>query len=136
MLLQINNLLLQIEEYAPVPKITICFLNSALNLNLIFDFRIEKSPNEKPNNVINSKPLSKSSDWTEVDLEVPEHEEPIHLTNPKLNLIFNTEKGTPTPPPRKHKKNLREKIEAVAKSGKQIYFSFGKILSLPNTCIT
>ncbi|CAH1105342.1 unnamed protein product [Psylliodes chrysocephalus] len=85
--------------------------------------RIEKSPNEKPNNVINSKPLSKSSDWTEVDLEVPEHEEPIHLTNPKLNLIFNTEKGTPTPPPRKHKKNLREKIEAVAKSGLQAFQS-------------
>ncbi|CAG9855684.1 unnamed protein product [Phyllotreta striolata] len=86
--------------------------------------RIEKSPNEKNNAVITNKPLSKSTDWTEVDLQVPEKDEPIHLTNPKLNLIFNDDKGTPTPPPRKNKKkNLREKIEAVAKSGLQAFQS-------------
>ncbi|XP_050515240.1 uncharacterized protein LOC126890389 isoform X1 [Diabrotica virgifera virgifera] len=86
--------------------------------------RLEKIPNEKQNNVITTKPLSKSSDWTEVDLEVPDNEDhPIHLHNPKLNLIFNNDKGTPTPPPRKHKKNLREKIEAVAKTGLQAFQS-------------
>ncbi|KAG5895141.1 hypothetical protein JTB14_008575 [Gonioctena quinquepunctata] len=71
------------------------------------------------NNVIKTKPLSRSSDWTDMDLEVPEKEEHIHLRNPKLSIIFNDENGTPTPPPRKHKKNFREKIEAVAKSGLQ-----------------
>ncbi|GJQ68231.1 hypothetical protein Trydic_g16851 [Trypoxylus dichotomus] len=65
------------------------------------------------------RPLSnsKSSDWTDVALEVPDEEE-IQLKDPKLSFIFN-EDGTPTPPPRKNKKGIREKIEAVAKSGLQ-----------------
>ncbi|XP_049819830.1 uncharacterized protein LOC109605600 isoform X1 [Aethina tumida] len=65
---------------------------------------------------------SKSTDWTNVDLEVPD-KETVHLQNPKLALIFNTDEGTPTPPPRKHKKGFREKIEAVAKSSLQAFQS-------------
>ncbi|CAH1155769.1 unnamed protein product [Phaedon cochleariae] len=76
---------------------------------------------DKQNNIIKTRPLSKSSDWTEVDLEVPEKEEQIHLRNPRLSIIFNNENGTPTPPPRKQKRNFREKIEAVAKSGLQAF---------------
>lgn len=67
------------------------------------------------------RPLSnaKSSDWTEVALEVPsEKEEVVHKQNPQLTQIFN-HNGTPTPPPRKHKKGIREKIESVARSGLQ-----------------
>lgn len=67
------------------------------------------------------RPLSnsKSSDWTEVSLEVPEKEEVVHRKNPNLSAIFNNNDGTPTPPPRKHKKGIREKIESVARSGLQ-----------------
>lgn len=83
----------------------------------------QTNPNEKSNNITRSQPLSKSSDWTEVDLEVPEKEEQIHLRNPQLSLIFSKENGTPTPPPRKPKKNFREKIEAVAKNGLQAFQS-------------
>ncbi|XP_056637595.1 uncharacterized protein LOC130445767 isoform X1 [Diorhabda sublineata] len=93
--------------------------------------RIEKNPNQKPNNVITSKLISKSSDWTEVDLQVPDKEDHVHLPNPKLNLIFNNEKGTPTPPPRKHKKNLREKLEAVAKTGLQAFQSKKQVENVP-----
>ncbi|KAL3276003.1 hypothetical protein HHI36_020734 [Cryptolaemus montrouzieri] len=76
------------------------------------------------NNLQNTKPLSKSSDWIEASLEVPEKDSPVHLRNPKLAFIFNNEdSGTPTPPPRKHKKGIREKIEAVAKSGLQAFQS-------------
>lgn len=66
------------------------------------------------------RPLSsaKSSDWTEVSLEVPEKEEVIHKENPQLTQIFSSN-GTPTPPPRKNKKGIREKIESVARSGLQ-----------------
>nr|XP_023015603.1 serine/threonine-protein kinase CST20-like isoform X2 [Leptinotarsa decemlineata] len=78
-------------------------------------------PTSKQETVIKTKPLSRSSDWTDADLEVPDKEEHIHLRNPKLSIIFNNENGTPTPPPRKHKKNFREKIEAVAKSGLQAF---------------
>ncbi|XP_066143939.1 uncharacterized protein [Euwallacea fornicatus] len=73
-----------------------------------------------------SPPLSKSADWTEVDLEVPslEDEVHVHLPNPKLNLIFDNEKGIPTPPPRhkqqQQKKNkLRERVEKMATKGLQ-----------------
>lgn len=93
--------------------------------------RIEKNPTQKPNNVITTKLLSKSSDWTEVDLQVPDKEDHVHLPNPKLNLIFNNEKGTPTPPPRKHKKNLREKLEAVAKTGLQAFQSKKQVENVP-----
>ncbi|XP_018566725.1 uncharacterized protein LOC108907490 isoform X2 [Anoplophora glabripennis] len=78
-------------------------------------------PNEKSNNITRTQPLSKSSDWTEVDLEVPEKDEHIHLRNPQLSIIFSKENGTPTPPPRKPKKNFREKIEAVAKNSFQAF---------------
>lgn len=80
-------------------------------------------PSEKSNNITRTQPLSKSSDWTEVDLEVPEKDEHIHLRNPQLSIIFSKENGTPTPPPRKPKKNFREKIEAVAKNGLQAFQS-------------
>ncbi|KAJ8968646.1 hypothetical protein NQ317_015724 [Molorchus minor] len=83
--------------------------------------RCEKDPtNDKPD-IIKAQPLSKSSDWTEVDLEVPEKEEHVHLRNPKLSIIFNKDDETPTPPPRKLKKNFREKLEAVAKNGLQAF---------------
>lgn len=61
---------------------------------------------------------SKSSDWTEHELEVPEKDEVIHLKNPQLSFIFSDD-TTPTPPPRKHKKSIREKIESVAKNSIQ-----------------
>lgn len=78
------------------------------------------SPAEiKQSNIVQSQPLSKSSDWTEVDLEVPEKDH-IHLPNPKLSIIFSSSENiTPTPPPRKHKRNFREKLEAVAKQAFQ-----------------
>ncbi|KAF5269504.1 hypothetical protein FQA39_LY08693 [Lamprigera yunnana] len=61
---------------------------------------------------------AKSSDWTQNDLEACEKDEVIHLKNPQLTFMFN-DNTTPTPPPRKHKKSLREKIEAVAKNSIQ-----------------
>ncbi|XP_031346770.1 uncharacterized protein LOC116173432 isoform X3 [Photinus pyralis] len=61
---------------------------------------------------------SKSSDWTDHELEVSEKDEVIHLKNPQLSFIFNDD-TTPTPPPRKHKKSIREKIESVAKNSIQ-----------------
>lgn len=61
---------------------------------------------------------AKSSDWTQNELEVQEKDEVIHLKNPQLSFIFNDD-TTPTPPPRKHKKSLREKIETVAKNSIQ-----------------
>ncbi|VEN48386.1 unnamed protein product, partial [Callosobruchus maculatus] len=75
-------------------------------------------------NIIQSKPISRSSDWTNVDLTVPDKDEHVHLRNPKLTAIFSRDSiTTPVPPPRKHKKNFREKIEAVAKSGLQAFQS-------------
>ncbi|XP_050295764.1 uncharacterized protein LOC126735721 isoform X2 [Anthonomus grandis grandis] len=78
----------------------------------------DPKPSESGSIFYTTKPLSKSSDWTDVELEVPTKEdEHIHLRNPKLNLIFDNEKGTPTPPPRKQhqeKGNFREKIERFA----------------------
>lgn len=80
---------------------------------------------EKNGNFINNnrqlRPLSnaKSSDWTEVALEVPVGNEEIpHKQNPQLTQMFNNN-GTPTPPPRKHKKGIREKIESVARNSLQ-----------------
>lgn len=77
---------------------------------------------EKNGNATNQlRPLSnaKSSDWTEVALEVPsDKEEIVHKHNPQLTQIFN-HNGTPTPPPRKHKKGIREKIESVARNSLQ-----------------
>ncbi|KAJ3662832.1 hypothetical protein Zmor_007157 [Zophobas morio] len=80
-------------------------------------------PNCRKDNITKTKPLSKSSDWTDVALEVPEKDDAIHLPNPKLALIFDNDSNTPTPPPRKHKKGFREKIEAVAKTGLQAFQS-------------
>lgn len=90
---------------------------------LCFRSEVHVTPSEtKQNNIVHSQPLSKSSDWTEVDLEVPgkyDHDH-IHLPNPKLSIIFSSNENiTPTPPPRKHKKNFREKLEAVAKQAFQ-----------------
>lgn len=52
---------------------------------------------------------------------MPDKNEHIHLPNPKLSIIFSSsENVTPTPPPRKHKKNFREKLEAVAKQAFQV----------------
>ncbi|XP_008190915.1 uncharacterized protein LOC103312328 isoform X2 [Tribolium castaneum] len=80
-------------------------------------------PSIKKENKTQAQLLSKSSDWTDVALEVPEKDEAIHLRNPKLSFIFDNNSSTPTPPPRKHKKGLREKIEAVAKNGLQAFQS-------------
>lgn len=78
------------------------------------------TPAENKQNIVNSQLVSKSSDWTEVDLEVPDKDDHVHLPNPKLSIIFSSsENVTPTPPPRKHKKNFREKLEAVAKQAFQ-----------------
>ncbi|CAH0547294.1 unnamed protein product [Brassicogethes aeneus] len=84
--------------------------------------RLDEKQKGQKDRIVNSKPLSKSTDWTNIDLEVPDKEQ-IHLRNPKLALIFNNDEGTPTPPPRKNKKGFREKIEAVAKSGLQAFQS-------------
>lgn len=54
-----------------------------------------------------------------MSLEVPAKEEVVHRKNPNMSAIFNNEDGTPTPPPRKHKRGIREKIESVARSGLQ-----------------
>lgn len=54
-----------------------------------------------------------------MSLEVPDENE-IQLKDAKLAFVFN-ENETPTPPPRKNKKGIREKIEAVAKSGLQAF---------------
>ncbi|KAJ8925095.1 hypothetical protein NQ315_001267 [Exocentrus adspersus] len=78
---------------------------------------------EDKSNIVHAQPLSKSSDWTEVDLEVPDKDEHVHLRNPQLALIFSKENGTPTPPPRKAKRNFRETIEAVAKNSLQAFQS-------------
>lgn len=59
---------------------------------------------------MNRQNKSKSTDWTEVSLEVPDD-------NVKKYNAINEE--IPKPPPRKHKKGLREKIESVAKTGLQ-----------------
>lgn len=86
--------------------------------------RLENDANRKGESIFYTKPLSKSSDWTEVDLEVPlTDDDPVHLRNPKLSLIFDKEDGTPTPPPRKNHKgpNLREKIEKIARNGLQAF---------------
>lgn len=64
-----------------------------------------------------NRPISKSSDWTEVALEVPDNDDEIKLKDSKLQILFNDQ--APKPPPRKHRKGLREKIESVAKSGLQ-----------------
>ncbi|XP_068899049.1 uncharacterized protein [Tenebrio molitor] len=80
-------------------------------------------PNCRKENVAHTQLLSKSSDWTDASLEVPDRDEAIHLRNPKLSLIFDNDASTPTPPPRKHKKGLREKIEAVAKNSLQAFQS-------------
>ncbi|CAG9770617.1 unnamed protein product [Ceutorhynchus assimilis] len=86
-----------------------------------------RSKSEAPKNgdsIFYTKPISKSSDWTNIDLEVPSNEDDhIHLRNPKLNLIFDDEKGTPTPPPRKQHKSFREKIEKIANKGLQAFQS-------------
>ncbi|XP_018335474.1 uncharacterized protein LOC108744276 isoform X2 [Agrilus planipennis] len=80
---------------------------------------VEVKTRKSKNGIVqHSRPLSnaKSSDWTEASLEVPD--EVVHLKNPQLSLIFNDD-STPTPPPRKHKKTLREKLETAAKNGLQ-----------------
>ncbi|XP_022910295.1 uncharacterized protein [Onthophagus taurus] len=64
-----------------------------------------------------SKTISKSSDWTEVSLEVPDDE--VEMKNSKLVFSSDSTDGTPLPPPRKHKKGFKERIESVAKSGLQ-----------------
>ncbi|XP_076271808.1 uncharacterized protein LOC143203514 isoform X2 [Rhynchophorus ferrugineus] len=83
---------------------------------------LETDGERKGESIFYTRPLSKSSDWTDVDLEVPQKEdEPVHLRNPKLTLIFDKEDGTPTPPPRKNHKgtNIREKIGKIAREGLQ-----------------
>lgn len=77
-------------------------------------FRYEVNPSEEVKNGknIRSQKLSKSSDWTEVPLEVPDD-------NLVLNKQLTVNQDAPKPPPRKHKKGLREKIESVAKNGLQ-----------------
>ncbi|KAL1517476.1 hypothetical protein ABEB36_001239 [Hypothenemus hampei] len=83
-----------------------------------------KSSNKNGESIFYTKPLSKSSDWTEVDLQVPQNDDPIHLPNPKLNLIFDNNKGTPTPPPRKQTKGtLKEKVNKIASKGLQAFHS-------------
>lgn len=59
-----------------------------------------------------------------MDLEGADDGENVHLRNPKLSLIFNNNDNIPPqPPPRKHKKNFREKIESVAKNSLQAFQS-------------
>ncbi|XP_044764581.1 uncharacterized protein LOC123321131 isoform X2 [Coccinella septempunctata] len=66
----------------------------------------------------NAESITKSSDWIEATLEVPEKDFSMSFENAKLQPIFNeSEAGTPVPPPRKQKKGIKEKIEAAAKSG-------------------
>lgn len=66
----------------------------------------------------NTDDKSKSSDWVDCSLEVPDKDFSISFDNSKLEPVFNTsESGTPIPPPRKQKKGIKEKIEAAAKSG-------------------
>ncbi|KAI4470312.1 hypothetical protein MML48_1g07181 [Holotrichia oblita] len=99
-------------ELAPNIKMAICICG--LNENKCEAAPLNGAVPQRP-----PRPLSnsKSSDWTDVSLEVPAEEE-IQLKDPKLAFVFN-EDETPTPPPRKNKKGIREKIEAVAKSGLQ-----------------
>lgn len=80
-------------------------------------FRYEVNPqrdvnNEKSDNIRHQN-LSKSSDWTDVPLEVPDD----NVLLKKENMMINED--IPKPPPRKHKKGLREKIETVAKNSLQ-----------------
>ncbi|KAI4470307.1 hypothetical protein MML48_1g14618 [Holotrichia oblita] len=99
-------------KLAPNIKMAICICG--LNENKCEAAPLNGAVPQRP-----PRPLSnsKSSDWTDVSLEVPAEEE-IQLKDPKLAFVFN-EDETPTPPPRKNKKGIREKIEAVAKSGLQ-----------------
>ncbi|KAK5642996.1 hypothetical protein RI129_009163 [Pyrocoelia pectoralis] len=89
--------------------------DSNLNTKRMNKYEVTSKDSQNKNGLIIK---SKSSDWTEHDLEVPEKDEVIHLKNPQLSFIFNDD-TTPTPPPRKHKKSIREKIESVAKSSIQ-----------------
>lgn len=85
-------------------------------------YKINNSdPKNAKENTTKVQNLSKSTDWTEVSLEVPEKSATIHLPNPRLSQIFDNEKTVPTPPPRLHKKGFREKIEAVAKNSLQAF---------------
>lgn len=78
------------------------------------------------NKVPTGRPLSKSSDWTDVPLvaaadDIDNNTDIVYVKNAQLSLIFN-DNHTPTPPPRKHNKKpvgIREKIKAVAKQGLQ-----------------
>ncbi|XP_044269040.1 uncharacterized protein LOC123014163 isoform X2 [Tribolium madens] len=98
--------------------------DSHLNQKQVNRFKTNPNdPSSKKENIVQAQLLSKSSDWTDVALEVPEKDEAIHLRNPKLSFIFDNSSTTPTPPPRKHKKGFREKIEAVAKNGLQAFQS-------------
>lgn len=74
-----------------------------------YDVNAMNEKNENPGRP--PRPLSRSTTWTEVELEVPEK---------KNESIFN-ENSTPIPPPRKHKKGIREKLESVAKSSLQAF---------------
>ncbi|XP_060534756.1 uncharacterized protein LOC132707095 isoform X2 [Cylas formicarius] len=77
----------------------------------------DKRGDERP------KPLSRSTDWTDAQLEVTrDDDDAVHLKNAQLALIFDDDTGgTPTPPPRKNliRRNLKEKIESAAKTGLQ-----------------
>ncbi|ENN75143.1 hypothetical protein YQE_08256, partial [Dendroctonus ponderosae] len=97
---------------------------SESQLNKKENIRAKSEETRHGESIFYTKPLSKSSDWTEVDLEVPsKDDEQIHLRNPKLSLIFDNENGTPTPPPRKQPKrsNFREKIERIANKSLQAF---------------
>lgn len=85
-----------------------------------------KNKQQTGNKENTGRPLSKSSDWTDVPLvaatdETNHYSDVVYVKNAQLSLIFN-DNHTPTPPPRKHHKKpmgLREKIKAVAKQGLQ-----------------
>lgn len=80
---------------------------------VVFVFRYDVNPNGKRPQLQKQKNVSKSSDWTDVALEVPDDNDTV-----KKQQMLIVE-APPKPPPRKHKKGLREKIESVAKSGLQ-----------------
>lgn len=85
-------------------------------LNHLIFFRTSKSKLCKDGK--STEPITKSSDWIEASLEVPDKEVSMSFENSKLQPIFNdSEAGTPVPPPRKQKRGIKEKIEAAAKSG-------------------
>lgn len=94
-------------------------LNNEISPKTSKKFEVGSTSTNRLNSNVKSQALSKSTDWTNCNLDEPD--ETIHLPNPKLSLIFNNNdiKETPTPPPRKHKKTVKEKIEAVAKGGFQ-----------------